>query len=134
LYPSSQSSEPHERVIIQDGHEFHELILNHSKDAHIDDENENEEYADRFTAYSDSSDEFTRSEASTAFDGRSQIFSKRSQRNPGQSRPTRDVFGRKRANSQPKVERIKKQEKDLCRLCHQEFNPRIHILFMCKSL
>jgi hypothetical protein len=122
-----------ETGIFKEGHILHELIPNLLREAGIDDDiTDIEEYADRFTIETDSSDDVSKSEISTMGDGKT-IFSRRSNRIPGQ-RTSMAPAPIKKPEISPltKSERIKRTDKNSCKLCSKEYDPKFDKLFMCQ--
>ena len=122
--------ETFEKIIHQDGHELHQLLCHLGSQANIDNE-ESEDYVDRFTTVSFDSDDVTKSDSGTQTDSKS-VVSTRSQRG---SRPSKtwEVFGRKKTEN-PKIEKIRKTCKPECGLCFTHFDFRVDDAFMCKRI
>ena len=119
-----------EKVIYQDGHELHQLLCHLSTQVNIDNE-DNDDYVDRFTTVSIDSDDGSRSESSTLNENKSTAGSVRGRGH----RPSKtwEVFGRKKSEA-PKIEKIRKICKPECALCCSAFDFRVDDAFMCKSL
>ncbi|KAJ3315495.1 hypothetical protein HDV04_003037 [Boothiomyces sp. JEL0838] len=119
-------------LIYKEGHIFHELILNEVREVDIDEEDENDDdYADRFTTNSDSSDGNSRSDVSQVADPRYGP----PKRVPGQQRGASKELFRRRTDpsTHAKAERIKKPNRLECHLCATEYNPKSCTVLMCQS-
>lgn len=140
---------PQAPTFSKEGHVFHELILSEiqSREVDIDQEinvDESEEYADRFTPDSGSSDEFSRSDMSTTTDVRPQIFNHpmRSQRSIGKQRSVaasikKETLKGKHETSPVmiKEERVRrKRDIPECSYCLGDTNPHEHTILMCQCM
>jgi hypothetical protein len=124
---------------IKEGHVFHELCLtDKSEEANIELDEEpadgEDEFADRFTPDSNSSDDVSRSDISIATAG-TQMFTTKSQRVAGQSRTTGKGAIKKKPVDSPtmlRTEKVKCVDTHQCWLCNEELNARKHSILMCQ--
>ena len=149
---SSTTSQSPNRTHSSEGHVFHELSPQKFPSESVEensvsrDENE-EEYADRFTPDSGSSDEMSRSDMSVTTDIRPQLFGvsgsvKRSVRSAGQPRPAsvvsqntkRELKGKHETSpTMSKGQRVKATGScNECQVCREDLDAKTHTVLMCQ--